>query len=258
MARFVRPLRVLGLCCGWFSACTTPLRIEENPVATTAPPLLAAQNPSGRPTIHRAFRRITARWPIWTNAARRADADRQCANESTVESDAGINRTDASTSNPLLAFQPEVWIFDYPLGPISTGAGFGANAYSAWEDSARALRDRALLAAPRRRMCFGPSFVADSADGETRCETYALLRRALRERPLRECHSEATHATVLLRAFVSREGWIVPIEASARREHAAIAQCAGRAVMGYVGLEHDDEEGAETVIALRWSAAGCW
>ncbi|MFO0558390.1 MAG: hypothetical protein U0269_37170 [Polyangiales bacterium] len=206
-------------------------------------------------TMPTSARRIRVDWPRWSNGERVRDANAGCEPVHETRLDAANQRSEAPDRDPTFSYQPAVWIHQYPLGPISTGFGFGVHAYRVWES---ALAEHWSLARSQRRVCFERWFAAAPADGATSCATRELLRRAIERRPLRDCYRGASDVTVLVRAWVTRGGWIVPIEASARSEHAAIADCAGRALIGYAALEHDDAEAAETVLALRWGAAGCW
>lgn len=248
LARLQLRRSCVGLTVVLATACASRPAIEQRPTTAEITRSPALSMPA-------SARRIRVDWPRWSNAERLRDAAARCEPIHEAGLDAATLRAEATEPEPGLSYQPEVWIHQYPLGPISTGVGFGAHAYRAWES---ALAARWSLADRNQRVCFDRWFAAAPADGATSCATRELLRRAIERRPLRDCYRGERDVTVLVRAWVTRGGWIVPIEASARSEHAAIAECAGRALIGYLELEHDDPDAAETVLALRWGAAGCW
>jgi hypothetical protein len=198
--------------------------------------------------------RVVAGWPRWTRSAALSAAAERCAARGQQRADraqtADASSLDATAQSEALAYVPETFVFNYPLGPLSIGVGFRGEAHEQW---------RVLYASLARSggLCVGPQFIAQPVDGDTGCETLALLTEALRRRPLQSCHDGATDAAVVVRAVVTREGWVVPLEASARREHAAIAQCVGRALVAYIGAPHRETAGAETVLALHWSRPRC-
>jgi hypothetical protein len=146
------------------------------------------------------------------------------------------------------------WIERYPLGPLSTGQGFGIHAIRAWESLSigQGWRLAADLGLRRWGREARPPFAVWTLDGAVGCVSSAMIVDAIRARPLARCNAEGRAASVVMRAVVTPAGWIAPLEASVRPEDRALAECVAGALFADGGLPHAAREGVETVFVARW------
>jgi hypothetical protein len=198
-------------------------------------------------------RRIARDWPRWLPSAARDRAERGCREwlEVPVEGGDGGASDGGWAVERVLASE---WIDRYPLGPLSTGVGFGEHAIATWTSlagSASAWRSDRYLSTLRRSRARNPQPSIRLLDGAVGCVSAELLGEAIRSRPLARC-DPGVRTSVVLRAVVTRAGWLAPVEASVLPRDRALAECVAAALVGDVGIPHAEGVGVETVFAVQW------